>query len=60
MCPNVTFIAAGRLVVANGSTEYRKGRCRDLSFGDRVKVRGTATPGSPVTADRIEFKDDNN
>ena len=29
-CPNVNFIAAGRIVVTNGSTEYRKGRCRDL------------------------------
>jgi Domain of unknown function (DUF5666)/Viral BACON domain len=60
VCPNINFIAAGRIVVANGSTEYKKGHCSDLSLGDRVKVRGTATPGSPVTADRIEFKDDNN
>jgi hypothetical protein len=59
-CPNVNFIAAGWIVVANGSTDYKKGRCSDLSLGDRVKVRGTATPGSPVTADRIEFKDDIN
>jgi hypothetical protein len=59
-CPNVNFIAAGRIVVANGSTEYRKGRCRDLTVGDKVKVWGTTTPVSPVTADRIEIKDDNN
>ena len=55
-CPNVTFTAAGRLVVAGGSTDFRKGNCRDLSLGDRVRVRGTTTSGSPVTADRIEFK----
>jgi hypothetical protein len=59
-CPNVTFIANARLVVANGSTEFRHGRCRDLSLGDRVRVRGTTTLGSPVTADRIEFRDENN
>ena len=57
-CPNLTFTAAGRIVVTNGSTEFKKGRCRDLSFGDRVKVRGTTALGSPVTADRIEFKDE--
>jgi hypothetical protein len=57
-CPNLTFTAAGRIVVTNGSTDFRKGSCRDLSSGDRVKVRGTTTLGAPVTADRIEFKDD--
>ena len=57
-CPNLTFTAAGRIVVTNGRTEFKKSRCRDLTFGDYVKVRGTATLGSPVTADRIEIKDD--
>ena len=55
-CPNISFTAGGRLVVTNGGTEFRKGNCRDLSFGDRVKVRGTTTPGSPVAADRVELK----
>ena len=55
-CPNISFIAGVRLVVTNGGTEFKKGRCRDLSFGDRVKVRGTTTPGSPVAADRVEIK----
>jgi hypothetical protein len=55
-CPNVSFIVGGRLVVTNGRTEFKGGRCRDLSLGDRVKVRGTTTPGSPVAADRVEFK----
>jgi hypothetical protein len=54
-CPNVTFTAAGRIVVTDGSTEFKKGQCRDLSLGDRVRVRGT-TSGGPVTADRIEFR----
>jgi hypothetical protein len=55
-CPNVSFAAAGRVVIANQSTDYRKGDCRDLSDGERVKVRGTTTTGSPVTATRIEFR----
>ena len=57
-CPDISFLAGGRAVVANGETDYRKGRCRDLSIGDYVKVRGTVTTGSPVTADRIEFKNE--
>jgi hypothetical protein len=58
-CPNVSFLAAGRFVATNGNTDYRQGRCRDLSFGDRVRVRGAATQGNPVIAERIEFKDRN-
>jgi hypothetical protein len=55
-CPNLNFIAGTRLVVTDGDTEFKHGNCRDLSFGDRVKVRGTATPGGPVAADRVELK----
>jgi hypothetical protein len=58
-CPDVTFVAAERVVIADRSTDFRKGSCRDLSNGDRVKVRGTTTTGSPVNATRIEFRDDN-
>jgi hypothetical protein len=57
-CPNISFLAGGRAVVTNGQTEFKKGRCRDLSIGDYVKVRGTVVTGSPVTADRVEFKDE--
>jgi uncharacterized protein DUF5666/all-beta uncharacterized protein/BACON domain-containing protein len=57
-CPNIDLLVNGRAVVTNGQTEYRKGRCRDLSIGDYVKVRGTVVTGNPVTADRIEFKDE--
>ena len=57
-CPDISFLAGGRAVVANGQTDYKKGRCRDLSIGDFVKVRGTVVTGSPVTADRIEFKNE--
>ena len=57
-CPNVNFLAGGRAVITNGQTEYKKGRCRDLSIGDYVKVRGTVVTGSPVTADRVEIKNE--
>jgi hypothetical protein len=57
-CPNVSFLVSGRAVVTNGQTEYKRGRCRDLSIGDYVKVRGTVVTGNPVTAERIEFRDE--
>jgi hypothetical protein len=57
-CPSISFFAAGRIVITHAGTEFRRGRCRDLSFGDRVKVRGTTTPGNPVTAERVELKKD--
>lgn len=57
-CPNIGFLVSGRAVVTNGLTEFKKGRCRDLSIGDYVKVRGTVVTGNPVTADRVEFKNE--
>ena len=56
-CPNIAFLTAGRLVLTNGQTEFRKRRCRDLSIGDQVKVRGTVTGNNPVIADRVEFRE---
>jgi hypothetical protein len=57
-CPNVSLVAGGRAIVTDGQTEFKKGRCRDLSIGDLIKVRGTVTGDSPVAADRIEFKNE--
>jgi hypothetical protein len=57
-CPSVSFWAAGRFVIANDRTDFKRGNCRDLSLGDRVKVRGTTTGGGPVYATKIEFRDD--
>jgi hypothetical protein len=54
----LVFIAGGRLAYTDANTQYQKGRCRDLSPDDRVKVRGTVRPGEAVRATRIEFKDD--
>ena len=55
-CPNIGFLVGTRAVITNGQTEFKKGKCRDLSIGDFVKVRGTILSGSTVTADRIEIK----
>ena len=57
-CPVVSFIASGRAVVTDGDTDYRGGRCRDLSAGDEIEVRGVTLAGGAVLATRIEFEDD--
>ena len=57
-CPSIGFLVGTRAVITNGQTEFKKGKCRDLSIGDYVKVRGTILSGSTVTADRIEIKNE--
>lgn len=54
-CPNLSFTVGGTHVSADGKTDYRKGRCSDLSNGDRVEIRGTRTSGGGVYATRISF-----
>jgi hypothetical protein len=54
-CPNVSFSLAGRTVGADGNTEYKEGRCRDLSNGVRVDVRGTVHVNGGIYAKRIKF-----
>jgi hypothetical protein len=54
-CPNVSFSLAGRTVGADGNTDYKEGRCRDLSNGVRVEVRGTLHVNGGVYAKRIKF-----
>jgi len=55
-CPNVGLLVGVRTIVTDAQTQYKKGRCSDLSVGDKIKVSGTVTGDSPVAADRIEFK----
>ena len=54
-CPDVSFTADGRRIVANKDTSYKNGRCSDLSNGDRVAITGTMI-GNTVTTTRIELK----
>ena len=54
-CPDVSFMADGRRIVANKDTSYKNGRCSDLSNGDRVAITGTMI-GNTVTTTRIELK----
>jgi hypothetical protein len=57
-CPQVAFQLAGWRVETDSNTEFRDGRCRDLSNGDTVRVVGVVVPGGIVDADRLEFRDD--
>jgi hypothetical protein len=58
LCPDVSFRAGGRQVSSDKKTDYRDGRCSDLSNGDDVRVRGTTRADGGVMATRITFEDD--
>jgi len=57
----LTFKAAGRTVVTNGSTVFKDGSIArsfaDLKLGMRVEVKGTAS-GDAVTAARVEIENE--
>ena len=55
-CPNLTFVVHSTMVVANSSTEYRKGNCGDLRNRSDVTVTGTVQPNQSLLATRIELK----
>jgi hypothetical protein len=55
-CPDVSFSAGGQHVSADKTTDYREGRCSDLSNGDTVRVRG-ASDDKGVHATRITFEE---
>jgi hypothetical protein len=57
-CNNVSFSAAGRQVVTDNDTDFSRGRCRDLSNGDTVNVRGVLV-ADVVRASRVRFENDN-
>jgi Putative binding domain, N-terminal len=55
-CPGISFWTEGHWVVASASTDYKKGKCDDVSGGDSVKVKGRLRPNGAVDADQIELK----
>jgi len=54
-CPNISFVVGGARVVADGSTDYKKGECRDVSSGQQVTVTGLQS-GDTVRATMIELQ----
>lgn len=53
-CPNISFSLGGTLVVADGSTDYKKGGCSDVRNGRDLKVDGVQTGGT-VKATQIQL-----
>lgn len=53
-CPSVRFTAGGRTVTTTSSTSFDR-RCRDLSNGDSVTVRGLAYPDGTVEASDVQI-----
>jgi hypothetical protein len=56
-CPNISFAVGGSRVVADGSTDYKKGDCRDVTSGRGVSVTGVQA-GDAVRATTIELQKD--
>jgi hypothetical protein len=54
-CPAIRFVVNGTTVVANSSTEYRKGNCKHVQQGARVVVVGTRNQDGTVTAGRVDI-----
>lgn len=57
-CPNIWFTVKGRTVYTTSATEFRKGPCKDIRSGTRVKVEGHIMSNGPVRADRVTIEDD--
>jgi hypothetical protein len=53
-CPDLSFFVDGTHVVADRSTDYKKGKCGDVRNGRKVKVTGVKT-NNVVQATTIEI-----
>ena len=54
-CPNIRFSAGARFIVADKSTDYSHGGCKDISNGDTVQVNGATQSDGTLLATRIEI-----
>jgi hypothetical protein len=54
-CPALRFVVERTVVLTAESTRFRKGPCRDLEEGTRVKVRGHRRADGFVDANEVEF-----
>jgi hypothetical protein len=54
-CPTLLFSVEGQLVVTNADTDFRHGKCRDLSNGDTVSIDGMTQADGTVDASRVEI-----
>lgn len=54
VCPTLAFTVDGQQVVTDQQTDFRGVKCRDLTNGIRVKVRGFRQATGVVLATRID------
>lgn len=59
-CPTVTFMVDIANVYATSSTEFAKGKCRDLANGSKVAIKGKLMSDLRVRADQIELQKSGN
>ena len=55
-CPNLTFLVADAMVLVSEDTDFKGGKCKDLSAGDSVTVTGQATSASVLNATVVEIR----
>jgi hypothetical protein len=56
VCPAVQFNVEDTLVFANADTKYKKGNCRDLDRGERIRVKALRLGSGLVQAREVEFR----
>ena len=56
VCPAVQFTVDDTAVFANVDTKYKKGNCRDLDRGERVRVKAVRLSNGLVEAREVEFR----
>jgi hypothetical protein len=56
-CPALTMTVAGRSVVTNSATEFKKTSCAAIAMGNSVQVKGTAQAGGSILASRVQAED---
>ena len=56
ICPAVQFSVDDVVIFANAETKYKKGNCRDLERGERVRVKAVRLSSGLVQAREVEFR----
>src|SRR6185295_4540020 len=56
VCPNVTISVRGMTIVVDGSTDFKKGDCRDLRQGRDIEGSGTPQSNGTIKATEIRVR----
>jgi len=56
VCPTVQFNVEDTLVFTNADTKFKKGNCRDLERGERIRVKAIRLSSGLVQAREVEFR----